>query len=115
MSKEQRKIFDFEAINQLYNDNAFTIEKGKIRFDNDMDDYFKLDKSVKIDFDYKDIEGNITDIKTNKSSIFLDMLIDEKIDKKLFNKISFNNLNYNAENILFHETFDLNKKIYIYF
>ena len=78
LSKEQKKEFDFQAVNELYNVNAFKITVGEVKFNDNIDDYFKLENNIKIDFESKEIEGNISKIKINKNSIFIYMQTEEK-------------------------------------
>ena len=107
LSEEQRKEFDFQAINELYNVNAFKITVGEVKFNDNIDDYFKLENKIKIDFEAKEIEGNISNIKLNRNSIFLYMQTEEKTSNEVFNKIPLNNFNFNIENALFKESFEL--------
>ena len=107
LSEEQRKEFDFQAINELYNVNAFKITVGEVKFNDNIDDYFKLENNIKIDFESKEIEGNISKIKINKNSIFKYIKTEEKTSLEVFNKIPCKNFNFNIENILFKESFEL--------
>ena len=109
LGKEQRKIFNFNGIDELYNKNAFQITIGEVKFNDNIEDFFKLDKNIKIDFNPKEIEGNIKDIKINKGSIFIYMQEKEKIFINLNNKIPFNQIHFNIENIYFKESFEIDE------
>ena len=109
LSEKQIKEFDFQATNALYNENAFQITVGEVKFNIDIEDYFKIEKNANINFDPNEIDGNITNIKLNGNSVFIYVQTNEKIDEEKSNKIPLKNVNYNFENIYFHETFDLNE------
>ena len=109
LSEKQKGEFDFQATNELYNANAFQITVGEVKFNIDIEDYFKLEKNININFDPNEIDGNISNIKLNGNSVFVYVQTDEKIDEEKFNKIPTKNVNYNFENIYFHETFELNE------
>ena len=109
LSEKQKEEFDFESTNELYNVNAFQITIGEVKFNIDIEDYFKLENNININFDSNEIDGNINNIKLNGNSVFLYVQTDEKINVEKNNKVSSNNINYNFENIHFHETFELSE------
>ena len=111
LSKEQRNEFDFQGINELYNANAFKITIGEVKFNDNNNDFFKLDKNIKIDFDSNEIEGNIKNIKVNKGSIFIYMQENEKVCSYSYHKIPFKDLNFNIENVYFHKSFEIDDYI----
>ena len=63
LSEKQKGEFDFQATNELYNANAFQITVGEVKFNIDIEDYFKLEKNININFDPNEIDGNISKIK----------------------------------------------------
>ena len=59
LSEKQKEEFDFESTNELYNVNAFQITIGEVKFNIDIEDYFKLENNININFDSNEIDGEI--------------------------------------------------------
>ena len=101
LNEKQKEEFDFKATKELYNVNAFKISIGEVKFNNDIDDYFKLENNININFDYNEIDGDINNIKLNGNSVFIYIQTDKKTETEIYNKVPSNNINYNIENIYF--------------
>ena len=110
LSEQQINEFDYKAIKELNNLNAYKLTVGEVKF-NDNNDFLKIeDKNIEIKFDSNELEGDIKDIKVNGSSVFIYIMTKDNIIYKSFNKITYNKLDFNHENILISEDFEMNEK-----
>ena len=111
LSEQQINEFDFEAIEKLNKLNAYKLTVGEVKFNDNNKEFCKIeDKNIDIEFDSNELGGDIKDIKVNGSSIFIYIMTESKIIYKTFNKITYKKLDFNHENILISEDFEMDEK-----
>ena len=110
LTENQSKDFDFQAINEFNNINAFKPTIGELKYNQISDDIFKIDKNINIEISLNEIDGKIKNIATNGNNIFIYILTDESTSCKHFYKMPYNKLNFNDKNIYINEKFNLEGK-----
>ena len=115
LSEQQMNEFDYKAIKELNNLNAYKLTVGEVKF-NENNDFLKIeDKNIEIEFASNELEGEMKDIKVNGSSVFIYIMTKDNIIYDSFNKVSYNKLDFNHENILISEDFEMNENdLYIF-
>ena len=109
LNEKQQNEFNFQGINEFNNINSYKTIVGEVKFNTNVEDFFKIDKKIDIEFDSNSIIENIKDIKINGSSVFIYYLTQEEISSELFKNIQCDNLNFNQENIFIDKNFKLNE------
>ena len=106
LTEKQQIEFDFQAIKYFNSDGAYKSTVGEVIFKEEKT-LFELGENFSVLFKKDEIEGEIKNINLNNSSVFIHVLTKEKINYEEFDKISFNKLQFNEENISFHPDFNL--------
>ena len=104
LSEKQKNEFDFNKIKELQSEDIFRATEGKMSTQSKVN-YFKLGEESDIKYSLQ--KENIKKFKLNNSSIFLYISTNESVTFEVYDKISFNKLNFNAGNIILDEKFEL--------
>ena len=115
LSKKQHNEFDFQSIKEFNKKGIYKPIFEEVKFNEQTNDFFKIDKDIQIEYSINEIGGKLKFIKSNNSSIFLYVLREGKINSTLYHNKSFNTLNFEEENIILDEQLSISPEIYLYF
>ena len=105
LTEKQKKDFDFNDIKVFHSEDVFKSSEGKITT-MEGDNYFKLGEDLEIKFEFNK-EEKLKNFKLNNSSLFFYVSTKENVIEEIHDKISSENLNYNIENIILDNNFEL--------
>lgn len=107
LTEKQKDEFDFQAFKELESEDIPQATESKINFfEVENNSYFKLGKDLEIKFQFN-INETINDFKLNDNSIFLYISSGDSLKIEPFDKMPKENLNYNIENVIINENFEL--------
>ena len=104
LSEKQKNEFDFKKIKELKSEGIFRATEGKLATQSE-ENYFKLGEESDIKYSLQ--TEKIKKFKLNNSSIFLYISKNESVNFEVYDKIPNSKLNFNAENIILNENFEL--------
>ena len=107
LTEKQQNEFDFQSIKEFNYEGSYTPTVGKVEFNRNGDDYFKIDKDIEIKLNLDEKNKNIKIIQTNKSSVFISYQEEENINRQIFSNVPSYNINFNEENVIFDKEINL--------
>ena len=115
LTEKQQTEFDFQAINHFNSGGIFKPTVGEVTFKKKLEDFFKIEQDFEIHYQKDEMDGELEGIKANNSSIFLYISTKETINYEEYNKIPYNKLKFNINNICFNPDFNLKSYEFYYF
>ena len=107
LTEKEQNEFDFQATKYFNSGGTYKSTVGEVKFQQNSDDFFKIEDDLDIKYQKEEFGGELKEIKTNNSSVFLYISTKETINSEEFDKIPMNKLNFNIKNVCFDSDFNL--------
>ena len=103
---------EFQINNGIKSRTIYEAQEGNTNNEDNLDGYFHFGEDLGINFE-SDKDEKIKDFKLNDSSVFLYISKKEIIETKNFNKIPNYKINFNVQNVIINQKFELtNSNLY---
>ena len=108
LTEKQKDEFDFQGFKELELQDIPQPTESKLTiFEGEETSYFKLGKDLEIKYEFGTDE-TINDFKLNNESIFLYISAKDSVKDDLYDKMPNEYLDFNAENVIINNNFELN-------
>ena len=106
LSEKQKNEFDFLKTKIFNSEEIPEAREGHMNIQ-EGETYFKLGEDLEIKYEFNSV-GKIKNIKLNDSSLLLYISTNESVKFQMYDKLPIEQLNFNAENVIINQSFELN-------